>query len=86
MSNRCTGWYIFIGKPSKDENNVDYVPSVFWRGKTKSPTGTHVSILCHERVCVCCESLGEESNGSTINGQVHLDNANGVISRPSEAL
>ena len=43
---------IFIGKPSKDEINVDYVPSVFWRGKTKSPTGTHVSILSHER-CVC---------------------------------
>ena len=37
-------------------------------------------------VCVRCETLGEESNGSTINGQVHLDNADGVISRPSEAL
>ena len=57
---------------------------LFWRGKTKSPMGKTVSILSHERVC--CETLGEESNGSTINGQVHLDNANGVISRPSEAL
>ena len=45
---------------------------------------THVSILSHKRVC--CETLGDKSNGSTINGQVHLVNADGVISRPSEAL
>ena len=31
MCVKCTGWFIFIGKPSKDEKNVDYVPTVLER-------------------------------------------------------
>ena len=48
----------------------------FGEAKLNPPREHMYRFLSHERVCVCCETLGEESNGSTINGQVHLDNAN----------
>ena len=65
-----------VGIPSKDEKNVDYVPTVFWSGKTKSPMGKTVSILNQERVCC------EDSNGSAINSQVDVNNAKGMIVSP----
>ena len=43
-----------------------------------NPPREHMYRSSVTKGCVCCETLGEESNGSTINGQVHLDNANGV--------
>ena len=74
---KCTGNYFHtVGIPSKDEKNVDYVPTVFWSGKTKSPMGKTVSILNQERVCC------EDSNGSAINSQVDVNNAKGMIGSP----
>ena len=68
----CVLVVIFIGKPSKDENDIDYI----YYTKLKT-------LRVHLGYQDLVPSL---ENVSCTEGQVHQDNANGVISTPNETL